>query len=58
LNSGQINLDEYRHIPARAEKEAQLPESASGRAVPVQSLPTYEEVMKNISALSGPRPAY
>ena len=31
LNSGQINLDEYRQIPARAEKEARLPESASGR---------------------------
>ena len=58
LNTGQINLDEYRQILARAEKEAQLPESASGRAVPVQSLPTYEQLMKYISELQGPRPAY
>ena len=35
-----------------------LDDPRNGRALPVQSLPTWEEVQRYINELMGPRPAY
>jgi hypothetical protein len=93
LKRGDIELDEYNKIQARAKQEAaampklampknaigagqltlppepqqsagppQQPQplgpSASGRAVPTQSMPTWDQVQQFLRELSGSRPAY
>ena len=60
-NGGAAQQQQIPPVPGKSQAQPQPDPTAdpmNGRALPVQSLPTWDQVMKFMREISGPRPAY